>query len=71
MSIAPASSQDLDELKKWLHEISNHVGVILNTAELLQQENLSVPAGARRQTIEDKAVEVREILRAISARYFS
>lgn len=71
MSAAPVSSQDLDALKKWLHEISNHVGVILTTAELLQLENLSPQAGTRRQTIEDKAVEVREILRAISVRYFS
>lgn len=71
MSAASASSQDLDALKKWLHEISNHVGVILTTAELLQLEKLSSQAGTRRQTIEDKALEVREILLAISARYFS
>ena len=71
MKAVPVSSQDLDALKKWLHEISNHVGVILTTAELLELEDLSQGAGTRRQTIEDKAVEVREILRAISARYFS
>ncbi len=51
--------------------MNNRVGVILATAELLQLEQLPSQAASRRQTIEDKALEVREILRAISDHYFS
>ena len=71
MGAAPASSQDLDALKKWLHDVNNRVGVILATAELLQLESLSNQAATRRQVIEDQAMEMREVLRAISDRYFS
>ena len=71
MSAAPASSKDLDALKKWLHDVNNRVGVILTTAELLQLETLSPQADARRRVIEDKAVEVRDLLREISTHYFS
>jgi len=51
--------------------VNNRVGVILATAELLQLEQLPPQAASRRQTMEDKALEVREILRAISDHYFS
>jgi len=71
MSAAPARSEDLDPLKKWLHDVNNRVGAILATAELLQLESLSPQAATRRQVIEDQAVEMREILRAISDHYFS
>jgi hypothetical protein len=65
----PASA-DMTSLKKWLHDLNNRVAVILNSAELLQQEQLSPQAAERRQSIEDKALEVREILRAISNHYY-
>jgi len=68
---AAAPSQDLDALKKWLHDVNNRVGVILATAELLQLESLPPAAATRRKTIEDQALEVREVLRAISDRYFA
>jgi hypothetical protein len=58
-------------LRKWLHDLNNRVGVILATAELLQLEQLSPKASDRRQTIEDKALEVREILQSMSGHYFS
>ena len=70
MAVDP-SSPDLAALKKWLHDVNNCVGVILTTAELLQLEQLPPQAVERRQTIEDKALEVRDILRAISDHYFS
>jgi hypothetical protein len=38
---------------------------------LLQLEQLSPRAAERRQTMEDKALEVREILQAMSEHYFS
>lgn len=61
---------DLTNLRKWVHDLNNRVGVILATAELLQLEQLSPKASDRRKTIEDKALEVREILQAMSEHYF-
>jgi hypothetical protein len=71
MRAAPATSQDLDALKKWLHEVNNRVGVILTAAELLQLEVLSPQAATRRQSIEEKALEVRNLLREMTDHYFS
>jgi hypothetical protein len=62
---------ELATLRKWLHDLNNRVGVILATAELLQLEQLSPKASDRRKTIEDKALEVREILHAMSEHYFA
>jgi len=62
---------ELAALRKWLHDLNNRMGVILATAELLQLEQLSPKAADRRKTIEDKALEVREILQAMSEHYFS
>lgn len=70
MAVNPASS-DLSALRNWLHDVNNRVGAILASAELLQLEQLPPRAAERRQTIEDKALEVRDILRAISDHYFS
>jgi len=69
--MADPASVDLASLKKWIHDLNNHVAVILNSAELLQNEELTAQATARRQAIEDKALEVREVLRAISEHYFA
>ena len=63
--------QDMGALKKWLHDANNRLAVILSTAELLQLESLSPRAMERRKTIEDKTLEVREILRSISEQYLS
>lgn len=60
---------DIAPLRKWLHDLSNDVGVILASAELLELERLSPQAMDRRKTIEDKALEIREILQAISDHY--
>ena len=62
---------DLTPLRKYIHDLNNRVGVILATAELLQLEQLSQKASDRRKTIEDKALEVREILQSMSEHYFS
>jgi hypothetical protein len=67
----PQAAPDMAPLRKWIHDLNNRVGVILATSELLQTESLSAQALDRRQTIEDKALEVREILQAISDHYFS
>ena len=65
------TSPDMVPLRKWIHDLNNRVAVILATAELLQLEPLSSQALDRRQAIEDKAMEVRGILQAISEHYFS
>ena len=60
----------LKPLRKSLHDLNNGVGVILATAELLQLEQLSPKAMERSRVIEQKALEVREILRGIGEQYF-
>jgi hypothetical protein len=61
----------MDDLRKWLHQLNNHMGVILATAELLQLDQLPPRAVERCRTIETKSIEVRELLRSISDRYLS
>jgi len=62
----PRTPPDVDALRKWLHQINNHMGVILATAELLQLEKLPPQVVERCHTIEGKAIEVRDVLRAIA-----
>jgi hypothetical protein len=62
--------EELKPLRKSLHDLNNRVGVILATAELLQLEQLGERARERSRVIEQKALEVREILRSISDHYF-
>jgi hypothetical protein len=71
MSVAAGSSQDLDALRKWLHDVNNRVSVILASAELLQMDPLPPQVASRCKAIEDQALEMREILRAISDHYFA
>jgi hypothetical protein len=71
MDVDNTQDPELAALRKWLHDLNNRMGVILATAELLQLEQLSPKAADRRKTIEDKALEVREILHAMSEHYFS
>ena len=60
----------LKPLRKSLHDLNNRVGVILATAELLQLEQLSPKAMERSRVIEQKALEVRDIMRSIGEQYF-
>ena len=60
---------DPQELKQWLHDLNNRVGVILALSELLQLEQLSPKAAERTRTIEEKSLELRELLLKISDRY--
>lgn len=60
----------LAALRKWIHDLNNHVGVILLTAELLQLDQLPPKASERGKAIEDSALEARGILQAMSAHYF-
>jgi hypothetical protein len=70
METVPAS-QDLQPLRKWLHDLNNRVGTILSTTELMQMEVLSPQAEKRRQIIEEKTLEAGEIIRAIADHYLS
>lgn len=62
---------DLQPLRKWIHDLNNRVAVILTTSELLQLEQLSPKASVRTRTIEQKALEVRDLLRNLSDHYLS
>jgi hypothetical protein len=66
-----ADEIDLKPLRKWIHDLNNRVGVILNTSELLQLEQLSPKASDRTRTIESKALEVRELLRSMADHYLT
>jgi len=61
----------MDALRKWLHQVNNHVAVILATAELLQLDKLPAGVAERCHTIENKAIEVRNVVRSISDHYLS
>ena len=61
---------EFEPLKKWIHDLNNRVGVILGMAELQKAEDLSPRAEKRRETIEQQAFEVRDILQAIAGKYF-
>jgi len=60
---------DMQPLRKWIHDLNNRVGVILTTSELLQLEQLSPKAMERTRTVEQKALEVRDLLRSIADHY--
>ena len=54
---------DEAKVRKWLHDLNNRVGMILANAELMQLEHLSVKAQARTKLIEEKSLELRQIIR--------
>lgn len=64
------ASIDLQDLRAALHDMNNRVGVILATSELLQMHQLQGKALERAKLIEEKALELRTILRDIGDRYF-
>ena len=61
---------DEDRVRKWLHDLNNRVGTVLAQAELLQLENLSAKARAHTKLIEDKTIEVRQMIRDIGDHLF-
>ena len=61
---------DEDRIKKWLHDLNNRVGMVLANAELLQLENLSPKARERTKLIEEKTIEIRQIIRDIGDHLF-
>ena len=54
---------DEDKVKKWLHDLNNRVGMVLANAELMQFEKLTPKAAERTKLIEEKALEIRQLIR--------
>lgn len=56
---------DEGKLRKWLHDLNNRVGMVLANAELMQLEKLSPKALERTKLIEEKTLEIRQLIRDI------
>ena len=52
-----------DQVRKWLHDLNNQIGMVLANAELMQFEQLSPKALQRTKLIEEKMLEIRQLLR--------
>jgi len=61
---------DEDRVKKWLHDLNNRVGMVLANAELMQLEKRSPKALERTKLIEEKTLEIRQIIRDIGDHLF-
>jgi hypothetical protein len=59
-----------DRVRKWLHDLNNRIGMVLANAELMQFENLSPKAQERRKLIEEKTLEIRQIVREMGEHLF-
>jgi hypothetical protein len=55
-----------EKVKKWLHDLNNRISMVLANAELLQLERLSPKALERSKLIEEKALEIRQLVRDIA-----
>ena len=62
---------DETQLRKWLHDLNNRVGMILANAELMQLDQLSPRSLERTKLIEEKSLELRQIIRDIGDHLFS
>ena len=61
---------DETKVRKWLHDLNNRVGMILANAELMQLEPLSPRVMDRTKLIEEKSLELREIIRSLGDHFF-
>ena len=61
---------DDTQVRKWLHDLNNRVGMILANAELMQLEQLSPRSLERTKLIEEKSLEIRQIIRDIGGHLF-
>ena len=64
------SDEELEFLRKAIHDLNNRVGVILTSSELLQLDMAEGKPRSRCELIEKKSLEAREILSQMSQRYF-
>jgi len=56
---------DEEKVKKWLHDLNNRISMVLANAELMQLEKLSPKALERSKLIEEKALEMSQLVRDI------
>jgi hypothetical protein len=61
---------DETQVRKWLHDLNNRVGMVLANAELMQLEQLSPKSLERAKLIEEKSLELRQIIRDIGEHLF-
>ena len=59
-----------DRVRKWLHDLNNRIGMVLANAELMQFEKLSPKALERTKLIEEKSLEIRQIVREMGDHLF-
>jgi hypothetical protein len=57
---------DEEKVKKWIHDLNNRVGMVLANAELMQLEKLTPKALERTRLIEEKTLEVRQLIRDLT-----
>ena len=57
-------------MRKWLHDLNNRVGMVLANAELMQLEKLSPKASERTRLIEEKTLEIRQLIRDLADHLF-
>jgi hypothetical protein len=62
--------EELEYLRTAIHDLNNRVGVVLATSELLQMGMTEGKPLTRSALIEKKALEARDILQKLAARYF-
>ena len=61
---------DEDRVRKLLHDLNNRVGMVLANAELMQLEKLSPKALERTKLIEEKTLEIRQLIRELGELLF-
>ena len=57
---------DEDKVRKWFHDLNNRVGMVLANAELMQLEKLTPKALERTKLIEEKTLEIRQLIRDLA-----
>ncbi len=58
---------DQDKVRKWVHDLNNRVSVVLANAELMQLDPLlSAKSRERTKTIEEKTLEIRQMIRELT-----
>jgi hypothetical protein len=57
---------DEEKVRKWIHDLNNRVGMVLANAELMQLERLPPKASERTRLIEEKTLEIRELIRDLA-----
>ena len=57
---------DEDKVRKWFHDLNNRVGMVMANAELMQLEKLTPKALERTKLIEEKTLEIRQLIRDLA-----